>query len=155
MRVRRQDVATAPPDGARVLLVEDNPITQHIVRGILSNAGLQVEVAEHGPEALELVARKSYDLILMDCRLPAMDGYEVTRSIRRREESAINGGGSEPPRVSIVALTANDQEGDRERCLAAGMDDYLSKTLLPGQLYDRLERWLPGVGSPLSTSAAP
>jgi PAS domain S-box-containing protein len=127
--------------GRRILLVEDNPINQDVVRCMLDNLNAGVEVANRGTEALEMVAQRRYDLILMDCQMPVMDGYETTRNIRRRERSAA--GDSEPARIPIVAMTANAMKGDRERCLAAGMDDYLAKPFRPAQLYDCLERWLP------------
>ncbi len=133
--------------GARILLVEDNPINQEVVRCMLENLGCQTEVADAGQVALRWVSRRPFDLVLMDCQMPVMDGYEVTRAIRRRERSgqiAANPAGRPRPRIPIVAMTANAMKGDRERCLAAGMDDYLSKPFRPAQLYRCLEQWMPG-----------
>lgn len=134
---------------AMILLVEDNPINQDVVRCMLENLDGHVEVADGGPEALDLLDRRAYDLILMDCQMPVMDGYEVTRTIRRREKTGsrerekTGSPNGDTPRIPIIAMTANAMKGDRERWLAAGTDDYLSKPFRPAQLYDCLERWLP------------
>jgi signal transduction histidine kinase/CheY-like chemotaxis protein/HPt (histidine-containing phosphotransfer) domain-containing protein len=119
---------------ARVLLAEDNPVNQQVARSMLESAGVQVTLARHGREAVELAARERFDLILMDCMMPHMDGFEATGAIRAAEAGAT--------RVPIVALTANAMEGDRERCLAAGMDDYLSKPFTRAGLLGALARWL-------------
>jgi signal transduction histidine kinase/CheY-like chemotaxis protein len=118
-----QPEAPAPPAGASlaVLVVEDNDINQEVARAMLEAAGHRVEVAGDGAEALKKHTEGRYDCVLMDCQMPGMDGYEATRRIRARE--AQNGAG----RVPIIALTANAMSGDRERCLAAGMDDFLAK----------------------------
>jgi signal transduction histidine kinase/CheY-like chemotaxis protein len=115
-----------------VLLVEDNPVNQKVAKYMLSRAGCRVDLAENGREAVVLVAHCAYDVVFMDCLMPEMDGYAATAEIRR----------DEPPgrRVRIVAMTANALRGDRERCLAAGMDDYLSKPLDPHELAAALER---------------
>ena len=102
-----------------VLLVEDNEVNQRVTSALLARLDCRVEVATDGAQALEALAQHRYDVVLMDCRMPGMSGYETTREIRRREGSG--------PRVPIVALTANALRGDRERCLAAGMTDYLAK----------------------------
>ena len=148
--------------GARILLVEDNPINQEVVRCMLENLGAGVEVASSGREALNLVARRPCDLILMDCQMPIMDGYEATRKIRLRERDhqlPRSARYSRRGRIPIVAMTANAMKGDRELCLAAGMDDYLSKPFRPAQLFDFLDRWLPerresAAASPPAGSAA-
>jgi two-component system sensor histidine kinase/response regulator len=101
-------------------------------------------VAVNGREAVEAFARKSYDLVLMDCQMPIMDGFEATAVIRSRESSE--------RRTPICALTANAMAGDRERCLASGMDDYISKPVSIDKLQAAVERWLP---SAVSTSAGP
>jgi CheY-like chemotaxis protein/two-component sensor histidine kinase len=118
-----QPEAPAPPAGASlaVLVVEDNDINQEVARAMLEAAGHRVEVAGDGAEALKKHAAQRYDCVLMDCQMPGMDGYEATRRIRALE--AERGAG----RVPIVALTANAMSGDRERCAAAGMDDFLAK----------------------------
>jgi PAS domain S-box-containing protein len=136
---------------ARVLLVEDNPVNQELGVSMLESLGCRAEVAWNGSEALRHVAQADFDLILMDCQMPQMDGYEATQGIRKREEAEK---GPER-RVPIVALTAHAMQGDRERCLAAGMDDYLSKPFSREQLQEVLERWLrrPPVGLPATVAA--
>ncbi len=133
--------------GARILLVEDNPINQEVVHCMLENLGCRTKLADSGQMALRLVSRRPFDLVLMDCQMPGMDGYEATRAIRRREKSgqiAANPAAGPRPRIPIVAMTANAMKGDRERCLAAGMDDYLSKPFQPDRLFRCLAQWLPG-----------
>ena len=123
---------------ARVLVVEDHPVNRHLAVVLLQQFGCQVESAEDGVEALPLVRTQSFDLILMDCQMPELDGYAATAAIRAFEAEAV------PPRkrVPIVALTANAMEGDRDRCLAAGMDDYLAKPFGKAQLRLILDRWI-------------
>lgn len=106
--------------GMQILLVEDNPVNQVVAQRMLSKAGYRVVLAEHGKQALELLEDRAHEfaLVLMDCQMPVMGGFEATRIIRQREKG---------DRVPIVAMTANAMEGDRERCLAAGMDGYISK----------------------------
>ena len=120
--------------GSHILVVEDNRANQQVAIGMLQRLGCRVEVAVSGREALEAVIRGPYDLVLMDCQMPHMDGYEATRQIRALEA------GHSP--IPIIAMTANVQEGDSERCLAAGMDDYLSKPLRLKVLQEKLQRWL-------------
>ena len=120
----------------RVLLAEDNLINQRVALGMLGRLGVEVAVANNGAQALELALAEPFDLVLMDCEMPVMDGFAATRSLRTRMPS---GAGR---RLPIVALTANAMAGDREKCLAAGMDDYLSKPIRLDQLVDTLGRWL-------------
>lgn len=105
-------------DNDQVLLVEDNPVNQSVIEAMLRSLGLAVCTAEDGLEAVERVSQQRFAAVLMDCRLPHLDGYEATRRIRQLPNGA---------RLPIIALTANALQGDRERCMAAGMDDYLSK----------------------------
>jgi CheY-like chemotaxis protein/HPt (histidine-containing phosphotransfer) domain-containing protein len=119
----------------RILLVEDNPVNQKLTVKQLEKLGYTSEVAENGMKALDLHSKSDYDLILMDCQMPEMDGYATTRLIRQSE----NGSGNHIP---IVALTADALLGDREKCLEVGMDDYLSKPVSISQLRHVLERWL-------------
>ena len=121
--------------GARVLLVEDNAVNQMVATTMLQAAGCIVEVAGNGREALERLERNRYQLVLMDCQMPEMDGYAATTEWRQRERAS----GAHQP---IVALTANALEGDRERCVAAGMDDYLAKPFRREQLLAMLRRYL-------------
>ena len=141
------DVALSPDQvgglrGAHVLLVEDNDLNQEVAVGMLEDAGLRVDVAEHGAIALEMVQAAAYDLILMDMQMPVMDGVTATLAIRQLPHF------SPPP---IVAMTANAMQADRERCLAAGMVDFVSKPIEPGDLVRALLRWI----APRSAVSAP
>ena len=120
-----------------VLLVEDNLVNQELCMIKLEMMGLKVDVANDGREALDALLENQYDLILMDCHMPIMDGYEATTKIRLRES-----GGTLKGHVPIVAVTGNAMEDDREYCLAAGMDDYISKPYTHLQLTRVLKRWL-------------
>ncbi|MFQ5749923.1 MAG: response regulator, partial [Planctomycetota bacterium] len=128
----------APSRQGRVLLAEDNPVNQKVARRILEKFGYEVDVAADGNEVLDLLGRNPYDLVLMDCQMPHRDGFETTREIRRREKRKTKASG---PKLPIVAMTANALQGDRERCLEAGMDDYLSKPFKPEELLRVLEHW--------------
>jgi len=121
--------------GERILLVEDNPVNQSVIEAMLRSLGFEVGLAMDGAQAVELVGQQPFAAVLMDCRLPLMDGYEATRRIRLLPQGA---------GLPIIALTANVLEGDRERCLAAGMDDYLSKPFKRTDLQRTLGHWLPG-----------
>ncbi|MEM9382081.1 MAG: response regulator [Planctomycetota bacterium] len=125
--------ATLAMSALSVLLVEDNPVNQRVARALLKRCGIDPEVADNGVEAVAMTSGRRYDLVLMDCQMPEMDGFEATRRIR-----ALAVGGDVP----IIALTANAMEGDRERCLDAGMNDYLSKPLRHADLAATLERWM-------------
>ncbi len=127
-----------------VLLAEDNPVNQDVARSMLTMLGLTVDIANDGREALGLLARQGYDLILMDCHMPVMDGYQATAAIRARQRGQ---------RIPIVALTANAMEGDRDQCLAVGMDDYLAKPYTRTQLAQALGRWLNPVTRPAGAAA--
>ncbi|NEX18319.1 MAG: histidine kinase [Halochromatium sp.] len=125
----------------RLLLVEDNATNQRVALSMLARLGLSAEVAKDGEQALDAAERNPYDLILMDCQMPVMDGFEASRELRRREQTQESPSPAWP-RPVIVALTANAMQGDRERCIAAGMDDYIAKPLKLEQLSRCLERWL-------------
>src|SRR5262249_49554029 len=123
-----------PPEGvagARVLLVEDNPVNLEVAVGILWSFGCKVETATNGVEALERYASGDYGLIFMDCQMPEMDGFEATAEIRKQETASDR-------RTPIVALTASAIEGDREQCLASGMDDYVPKPFTTEQMRSAL-----------------
>jgi CheY-like chemotaxis protein len=120
----------------KILLVEDNAVNREVAVGMLESLGCVAHTAENGWLALEEMNNDAYDAVLMDCQMPVMDGLTATAELRRREQNA---GGA---RLPIIALTANTMEGDRERCLAAGMDDFLSKPFSQQQLAALLKRWL-------------
>jgi two-component system, sensor histidine kinase and response regulator len=130
----------------RLLVVEDNVVNQRVLEAMLAKRGFSVDLAGNGREALSALAAGHYDLVFMDCQMPEMDGYQATGEIRAAEQ-----GGDE--RLPVVAMTAHALKGDRERCLAAGMDDYLSKPLRPNELDAVLERWLGA--APARPAAAP
>ena len=129
--------------GARILLVEDNAVNQEVAKATLFQFGCTVDIANNGHEALEKLAQDSYDLVFMDCQMPVMDGFRATELIREREQRATAESGQQAKRLPIVALTAHAVSGDRDRCLAVGMDDYLSKPFARGELIAVLNRWLP------------
>jgi len=137
---------TQPTVGADVLLVEDNLVNQKVALAMLGKHGHRVTVAANGAEALERLAAADYDLVLMDCQMPVMDGFEATRRIR--------GGAARNPRIPVVAMTANAMEGDREACLQAGMDDYLAKPIGAAQLAAAIARFL-GQPHPSAQAEAP
>jgi len=128
---------TLHPRPSRLLLVEDNPINQQVAVGILERLGMGVDVVSTGKDAVGALAVLPYDLVLMDVQMPGMDGYETTREIRGPGTTAKN------PEIPIVAMTANAMRGDREKCLGAGMDDYVAKPVSPRALLEVLSRWLP------------
>jgi len=121
---------------ARVLVAEDNVVNQRVAVRMLEKLGCRVDVATNGLEAVEATGRITYHCIFMDCQMPEMDGYEATRAIRQREART-------GARIPIIAMTANAMESDRERCLVAGMDDYLSKPVQPKELGTTLQKWIP------------
>jgi CheY-like chemotaxis protein len=130
---------------SRVLLVEDNRVNQEVARRLLRTFGINCKLAVNGREALDLVKQEDFDLVLMDCQMPIMDGYEATGAIRAWEKQS-NG-----KHVPIVAMTANAMQGDREACIAAGMDDYLTKPIKRLTLNTALSQWLKS--APLSQTA--
>ena len=130
----------------RILLVEDNAVNQRIGVALLTRAGYQSEVANNGKEALAALARMPFNLVLMDCQMPVMDGYQAARALRRREAKV---GGHIP----IIAMTANVMEGDRQKCLDAGMDDYVAKPVVSEELYQKLQHWLDAPDQDLGKTA--
>jgi PAS domain S-box-containing protein len=126
--------ATGPVRRMRILLAEDNPVNQRVAVRMLDKLGHRVDAVGNGLEAVEALGRLPYDIVLMDCQMPECDGYQATTLIRQREEQGAG-------RTIIVALTANAMEGDRQRCLDAGMDDYLPKPLRFDDLRSMLEKY--------------
>ncbi|GLH31231.1 hybrid sensor histidine kinase/response regulator [Pseudomonas sp. BR1R-5] len=125
---------TATDGRARILLVEDNPVNQLVAKGMLAKLGCLVQVATQGVEALEWLEQEDFDLVLMDCNMPVMDGYEASRRIRQSGRW---------PALPIVALTANAMPDERERCRAAGMNDYLAKPFRREELLALIDHWVP------------
>ncbi len=154
--------APAPLRG-KVLVVEDSIVNQDVATAMLNDLGLQVEVASSGKEAVTAFSKRvsdrfykpgdGFELILMDCQMPDMDGFAATADIRRKEASIDPAAGW--CRMPIIALTANAMLGDRERCLAAGMDDYLSKPFSQQELHAALQRWLPAQPAAAMARRAP
>jgi len=150
---RRTGVAPIPngqekarlPIHARVLVAEDNVINQKVVVRLLEKLGCRVDVAANGHEAITMLAQLAYDLVLMDCQMPEMDGFAATTAIRQREADS----GQHTP---IIAMTANAMQGDREYCLAAGMDDYISKPVKFDALAAMLRKWSPPPAEVFSSS---
>jgi CheY-like chemotaxis protein len=122
-----------PRSEARILVAEDNPINERLLLAQLRKLGYEARAVASGFAAVEALRQEKYDLVLMDCQMPEMDGFEATRRIRE----------SGRPQVPIVAVTASAMTGDRERCIREGMDDYLSKPMELCQLAEVLARWLP------------
>jgi signal transduction histidine kinase/DNA-binding response OmpR family regulator len=127
----------APSDGLRVLLVEDNPVNQRVATLMLKKFHARITLANDGREALSHLNKDGYNVVLMDCQMPELDGFETTRQIRQSEKANVWPG---RPRQLIVAMTANAMAGDRERCLDSGMDDYVPKPLRPEQLQKIMDR---------------
>ena len=146
--VRTAPVAAASPvlPRATVLVAEDNPVNQLVITGMLAKRGLEAEVVTDGGQAVARAGPRRHAAVLMDCQMPTVDGYEATARIRANEADGV--------RVPIIAMTAHALEGDRERCLQAGMDDYLAKPLRADQLDAVLERWLGGPAAPVPRQRA-
>lgn len=134
---------------SRIIVVDDHPVNLFFARKLLNKFGFRtVDTAEDGQSALNMVARDTYDLIILDCQMPGMDGYEVSRAIRQSEEGSNR-------RVPIVAMTANAMVGDREKCIAAGMDDYVTKPINNDRMMEVMVKWLgqiPEMPAPASAS---
>ncbi|MEM8711577.1 MAG: response regulator [Planctomycetota bacterium] len=124
----------------RILVVEDNTVNQRLAKAMLARGGFHCDIANHGGEALDILSRMPFDIVLMDCQMPVLDGFETTRNIREREARS-------GQHIPIIAMTANAMEGDADRCLAAGMDAYLSKPISAARLYDTLDEWIVKIAS--------
>jgi CheY-like chemotaxis protein len=125
--------ATEAAQRLRMLVVDDSPVNQRVATRMLENLGHRVDVASNGREAVDAVRSEGYAAVLMDCQMPEMDGFEATMAIRRLEGAA--------GRTPIIAMTAGAMKGDEEKCIAAGMDAYVSKPVDPGRLALVLGRW--------------
>ena len=134
--LQNNDGKVIPFQNKRLLVVEDNLVNQQVARGRLERLGFEVQVAENGAAALEMLKAEQYDLIFMDCQMPVLDGYQATRRIREAEQRTMGS------RIPIVAMTAHAMAGDREQCIRAGMDDYVAKPFKTEELKSILERWL-------------
>ena len=121
--------------GSSILIAEDNAINQKVIERMVQKLGYRVDLVTNGQEAIEALGRQSYCMVFMDCQMPEMDGLEACREIRRRSSGT---------RIPIVAITANAMKGDRERCLEAGMDDYVSKPFKQEDLRVVIDRWIQG-----------
>ncbi|MBI4838782.1 MAG: response regulator [Nitrospirae bacterium] len=132
--VTRHTISEKKRRDVRILLVEDNPVNQKFITALLNKAGYTADVAGNGRLAVEAAAANEYDLILMDVQMPEMDGFEATKAIRGKE--------GESRHTPIIAMTAHAMEGDREACINAGMDDYISKPIQPPALFVLIEKWI-------------
>jgi len=126
-----------PQFKARVLVVEDNAVNQKVAQGLLNKFGIQADLAGNGEEALHALKNMPFDLVFMDCQMPVMDGYEACTQIRNPTSTVLNRS------LPIVAMTANTMQGDREKCLSVGMNDFISKPVNPIKLKEALLKWLP------------
>jgi len=131
----KADVIPFTNNDSKILLVEDNLVNQKVARGLLKKIGLTADIAGNGQIALDKIAETKYDIVLMDCQMPVMSGYEATKAIRSNEKNTNK-------HLTIVAMTANAMEGDKEKCFASGMDDYLPKPVKLDHLKDVLDKWL-------------
>ena len=148
--ITRHRLSEARRSRARILVAEDNPVNQMVIRRVLEKLGFHAEIVSNGKEAVEALARETYDLVLMDVQMPELDGLEATRIIRSGETDAPN------PGIPVIAMTAHAMKGDRDRCLEAGMDDYVTKPIDPARLLAVLEKWLsPEPAVELSIAPAP
>jgi signal transduction histidine kinase/CheY-like chemotaxis protein/HPt (histidine-containing phosphotransfer) domain-containing protein len=140
---------TTQPLAGHALLVEDNPVNRQVAQRLLTLLGLSFTVAENGKEALDALERDAFDVVLLDCQMPVMDGYTAVRILRQNEAAKLS------KHMPVIAMTANAMAGDREKCLRAGMDDYLSKPLNRALLEQTLRRWIPAGASSRPSNATP
>jgi PAS domain S-box-containing protein len=142
-----QSAADAPVDAPRILLVEDNEVNRLVAEGMLKKLGMRTDAVGNGVDAIVALERERYDLVLMDIQMTVMDGLEATRKIRAEEGRRVGAGkqpeaGTDSPHIPIIAMTAHAMRGDREKCIEAGMDDYISKPIASGMLAEVVSKWL-------------
>lgn len=137
LSVAEHNFSSINRENVRILLVEDSPTNQLVAIGILKKLGFCADIANNGKEAVHAIEHTRYDLILMDCQMPIMDGYEATAIIRQSQATQVN------HQTPIIAMTANAMQGDREKCIDAGMDDYITKPIALNTLTKILSTWLP------------
>lgn len=121
--------------GSMILIAEDNLINQKVIERMVQKLGYRANLVANGRAAIEALSQSAYGLVFMDCQMPEMDGFEACREIRKRESGVSH--------IPIVAITANAMKGDRERCLEAGMDDYVSKPFKQDDLKNVIQKWIP------------
>ncbi len=143
--VTRHSIADAKRKGIRVLLAEDNLTNQKVALKIMEKLGFQADLVENGLDAVNAVREGSYDVVLMDCQMPEMDGYAASRTIRTLQ--------TENSKIPIIAMTANAMEGDREKCIEAGMDDYIAKPVNPIEVREKIESWAINKEMPIEDAA--
>ncbi len=132
---RKNQSELIPANSARILVAEDNPVNQMVIKKLLGRMGFgNIDIAENGEQAVIQTSMFEYDAVIMDCQMPVMDGFEATIEIRRKETSSER-------HLLIIALTANAVAGDKEKCFAAGMDEYLAKPVDPERLRQTLGQW--------------
>lgn len=140
--ITRHSLAERKKRKIRLLVVEDNRINQKVISSILEKFGYKTDTVSNGKEAIEALGTTPYDLVIMDCQMPVMDGYETTKEIRNPKSKVSN------HKIPVIAMTAHAMNGDREKCLEAGMDDYLTKPIKPREISNLIEKWVVIVGSP-------
>lgn len=135
-------------DRVRILVADDNEVNQRVIRGMLEHRGYEVGAVHNGEEVLDALRSERFDLVIMDCMMPVMDGYDATRAIRASTS------GDFDPGIPVLAITALAAPGDRERCLDSGMSDYIPKPVAAGRLFEKLDELVPRSARPAPVAAA-
>jgi two-component system, sensor histidine kinase and response regulator len=138
--VTKHSISEAEKQNLRILLAEDNIVNMKLALRLLEKLGYQADSVSNGREAIEALEKTSYDLVLMDVQMPVMDGFEAVQQIRKIERKSKKENGARPP-LPIIAMTAHAMKGDRERCIEAGMNDYVSKPIDPKELAEKIAQW--------------